>query len=268
MPFADAGDARIFYDVEGDGPPLVFLHGGGSNAAGWFQQVGHFRGSHRCITIDNRCFGKSEPVDPEIYWPKKFAGDVLEVLDLLGVGSAAFVCQSLGGWTGLRLALAHPDRVTHLVVSDSPMGIDSEEAREDAQRFARSIGEEGGDIETAVLDARFRESRPEMVYLYRQISAFNRLNHGPLPMHERTQRLYAPDYVVAKERLRDVSCPTMLIVGATDRIVTPTTMKGFADLIPGARLEIVEGAAHSPYWETPDHFNALVASFLAPAAAA
>lgn len=271
MPFAASGKAKIFFDVDGNGPPLVFLHGGGSNGAGWWRQIGHFRQTHRCIVIDNRCFGRSEPVDPSIYWPKLFVDDVLAVLNRLDIAAAPFVCQSLGGWTGLRLALSHPERITHLVVGSSPMGIESREAMADAQRFARSVGKEGQEIETAALGASFRQQHPELVWLYRQIGAFNRLNDrgdgGPLPVHERTRRLFAPDYVVSKDRLAEVVCPTLLIAGAEDRIVTPRTAKGFADLIPGAEYAQIEGAGHSPFFETPERYNEIVSSFLARHAA-
>ena len=271
MPFAASGEAKIYFDADGEGPPLTFFHGGGSNGAGWWRQIGHFRQTHRCIVIDNRCFGRSEPVDPSIYWPKLFVDDVLAVLDRLEFSAAPFVCQSLGGWTGLRLALSHPERITHLVVSSSPMGIDSREARDDALRFARSVGEEGEDIEATALGASFRQKNPDLVWLYLQIGAFNRLNNrgdgGPMPVQERIRRLYAPDYVVSKERLAEVACPTLLIAGAEDRIVTPRTAKGFADLIPGAEYAQIEGAGHSPFFETPECYNGIVSSFLARHAA-
>ncbi len=267
MTFATSGEAKIFYDVDGEGPPLVFLHGGGSNAAGWWQQIGHFRQTHRCITIDNRCFGRSEPVDASIYCPQRFVDDVVAVLDQERIGATAVVCQSLGGWTGLRLALSHPHRITHLVVSDSPMGIDIPEAKADAQQVGRRWGEERESPDAVALDPAFRQDHPELAFLYRQISAFNRLNDrgdgGLFPVNERLKRLYAPDYVVKAEQLAEVACPTLLIVGANDRIVMPQTMKGFADLIPGAAFVQIEGAGHSPYFETPDRFNEIVSSFLA-----
>ena len=266
MPYAESADAQIFYDVDGDGPALVFLHGGGGNGAAWFQQIGYFRDRYTCIIIDNRCFGRSQPIDPSIYWPKLFGGDVLAVMDKLDIDRAALVCQSLGGWTGLRLALSDPDRITHLVVSDSPMGIDNEAAKADAEAFANRWGKKAANVETEVLNEDFRRENPELVFLYRQISAFNPLNDrglgAPLAAHERVQRYYAPDYVLTEEQVAGVKCPTLLINGAEDIVVTPRTMEGFSKMIPGAEFEEIEGAAHSPYFEKPDRFNEAVSSFL------
>jgi len=59
MPFVDSGGRRIYYERQGEGPAVLFLHGAGSNAATWWQQLPAFGARHTCITMDIRCFGRS-----------------------------------------------------------------------------------------------------------------------------------------------------------------------------------------------------------------
>lgn len=266
MAYAQSGPVRIYYDTVGDGPPLVFLHGGGGNAASWYKQVADFAGSHRCILIDNRGFGRSVPADPDLYWPKEFPNDVVAVLDGLGIGSCPIVCQSLGGWTGIRLALSHPGRVTALVISSSPMGVDVPGALEDGVAFTSSVADKRLDIETAALGEAYRTSDPGGVFLYRQLNQFNPFNDrgdGALfSGKERAKRIFAPDFLLPPAALGDVRCPILLTVGTEDRIATPRTMRAIADALPDAELLEIEAAGHSPYWERPEIFNAAVRDFL------
>src|SRR5262245_28301079 len=122
MPFVERPHAVIYYEVCGDGPPIVFAHGAGGNTLVWWQQVPLFARRHRVLTFDHRGFGRSR-CEPGFEQGRHFADDLIAVLDEAGIDRAAFVCQSMGGWTGLQLALAHPGRVAALVLSGTPAGI-------------------------------------------------------------------------------------------------------------------------------------------------
>lgn len=266
MSYVDSHRARIYYDAVGDGPPLIFLHGGGGNAASWWRQVGEFARDHRCILIDNRGFGRSPLSDSTLYDPKRFKDDVLAVMEREKIEAAAFVCQSLGGWTGLRLALSEPDRVSRLVVSNSPMGVDFPPAIADGKAFTDSLVDKSVDIETAALGQAYRERDPAGVFLYRHLSQFNPYSDRGegtfMSAKERSVRIFAPDYVLPLEALGDVRCPVLLIAGEEDRIVRPATMQTYADRMPNARLIVAPGAGHSPFWETPEFYNQSVRRFL------
>ncbi|QJW83795.1 alpha/beta fold hydrolase [Ramlibacter terrae] len=80
MPFAASGSRNIYYERHGAGPAVLFIHGAGSNAATWWQQLPAFGERHTCITMDVRCFGRSvAPLDE--FALHLFVQDVLAILD-------------------------------------------------------------------------------------------------------------------------------------------------------------------------------------------
>src|SRR5690349_3085849 len=123
MPFVESRGRRIYYERQGEGPAVLFLHGAGSNAATWWQQLPVFGARHTCITMDIRCFGRSvAPV--EEFQLENFTADALAVLDREEIQRATIVGQSLGGMIGLQLALTTPQRIAAFAAVDSSLAID------------------------------------------------------------------------------------------------------------------------------------------------
>ena len=120
MPTIARQDATLYYETHGSGHPLVFIHGGGGNTLAFYQQVMHFRDRYRVITMDLRGFHRSVLAPGVVSHPADFPDDLLAVLDAEGIASAALVCQSLGAWAGLPLAVRHPERVSCLFINGSP----------------------------------------------------------------------------------------------------------------------------------------------------
>ncbi|MBW2292939.1 MAG: alpha/beta hydrolase, partial [Deltaproteobacteria bacterium] len=118
MPVVETTGAKIYYEVHGEGPVIVFAHGAGGNRLSWWQQVPIFQQNYRVICFDHRSFGRSS-CDEGAFHPKYFADDLQAILDAEQVDRAALVCQSLGGWSGLPLALRAPERVASLVLCDT-----------------------------------------------------------------------------------------------------------------------------------------------------
>jgi pimeloyl-ACP methyl ester carboxylesterase len=109
--YVDANNARLWVEDEGDGPAILFLHGGLGDARLWEPVAARLRDAFRCIRYDIRFFGRSEGPDEE--WSA--VDDSVAVLDALDVRRAAAVGLSMGGGIALRLAQQHPDRVTAVV---------------------------------------------------------------------------------------------------------------------------------------------------------
>jgi 3-oxoadipate enol-lactonase len=144
MPFVRHQGRELYHESHGAGPAVLFLHGAGSNAATWWQQLPPFAKDHRCITMDIRCFGRSVAPTSEFTFPL-FVGDVLAVLDELRIERCVIVGQSLGGMIGLRVALQHPERVAAFVACDSTLAVDHPVLLDRLER--RSVAQSGASIE-------------------------------------------------------------------------------------------------------------------------
>ena len=174
MPTIKNNEAEIYYDVTGpaDAPALVFAHGRGGNAASWWQQVPHFADRYRCVTFDHRAFGRSTCA-PENILVRHYVADLEKILEDAEIGEVAIVCQSMGGWTGLRFAIAHPERVRCLVLGNTPGGVMTDALRAHARTRPNTI--ENADFNNYALAPDYHEREPVMGFLYNQIGAFNRL---------------------------------------------------------------------------------------------
>ena len=170
MAIARAQGVDIYYEVHGKGPAVLFCHGAGSNAATWWQQIPAFAERFTCIVYDHRCFGRSACPQSE-FRPKLFPMDALAVLDAAGVEKAVLLCQSLGGITGLRLALDHRHRVAGFISCDSPLAIDHAEMNANIFRFLGSVP--ASEIENRALSPGFIARQPALALLYSQINNFN-----------------------------------------------------------------------------------------------
>src|SRR5690348_1216260 len=106
------------YEVTGSGPTLVFAHGLGGNHLSWWQQVPAFCDRYTCVTFAHRGFAPSStpPGGPD---PNAYAGDLGALLDHLGAADVRIVAQSMGGWTALEYAFAHPARVRAMVLAST-----------------------------------------------------------------------------------------------------------------------------------------------------
>lgn len=132
MPFANNQGIRIHYEVEGQGAPLVLLHGFACTIDNWRQPayVDALRLDYRLILIDARGHGDSDkPHEPEAYRMALMASDITVVLGELGVERAHYLGYSMGGDVGFGVAKLTPERLTSLIVVGShPYGGDPPEA--------------------------------------------------------------------------------------------------------------------------------------------
>lgn len=256
MPFLRSGNAEIYYEVHGEGPPIAFSHGAGGNTLVWYNQVPYFAKDHTVITFDHRGWGRSTCA-PDDKHARFFADDLKAVLDDAGIGPTALVCQSMGGWTGMHFTLDNPDRVSCLVLSGTPGGIATPKVNE-----ARAARERGRTSELdkpipwnephLALAADAFERDPGMAFLYRILSGLNP------PIGDSG----TGDMMISPSRLDGYSTPTLMISGGGDRIFPPDLLEDVSKFIPGATVHSIPQAGHSPYFETPDEFNQVVGKFV------
>ena len=251
MATAQSAGAPIYYETSGEGPALLFAHGAGGNAAIWFQQTAHFANRFNCIAFDHRGFARS-PAPPSTLTAAQFRDDALAVLDAVGVDRAHVVAQSMGGYTALRLALDAPERVASVTLSGTSGGLPNEQPSEALKALVS--GSDSGGI-AATMARATKADQPKMA-LYAAISAFNTaLSFANLADLVRTG---GPSLADAGR----IACPVLFVAGREDPLFPPSLLASYVPHFPNADIQIVEDAGHSPYYEQPEAFNALLNEFL------
>jgi len=229
-------------------PWLAFAHGAGGNHLSWWQQVPIFAPHFRCLTYDQRGWGRS--VCDGVPDPNQFAADLLALLDHVGAQTAALVGQSMGGWTVLGCALQAPQRLTHLVLTGTLGGLTDDAIL--ARLIALHDPRQPFDGRRA-LAADYPQREPLRTFLYESIAGLN----PPL----------APEFLGALIALRyapppSLRAPVCFIAGGRDQLFPPELVRMAHAKIAGAALTMVPDAGHSVYFETPDAFNHTLAKFL------
>jgi 3-oxoadipate enol-lactonase len=242
---------RLYYEVHGEGPAVVFVHGSGGHHAAWWQQVPRFARDHAVVTLDMRGFGNSDALDE--YDSREFPGDILAVLDDAGIDRAVMVGQSIGAAAALKVAVAHPERAAGVVLAHSLGGIADEELA--ALVKADRAEAEKLPVLDRLLTPRFREAEPERTFLFRQMGTFNHAKMADL------RNLTAGGPTL--EEVAASGVPVLFLAGEHDAVLRPQTVRRAHELLAGSHLDVVAGAPHSMYWEEPGKFNDALARFLA-----
>jgi 3-oxoadipate enol-lactonase len=262
MSIAISDAVRIAYEVRGTGEPVLMIHGLGYDRFGWGPAPDLLAEELEVVLFDNRGVGESDaPVGP--YSAPMLAADALAVLDSLGLERAHVVGTSLGGMVAQELVLAHPERVTKLVLAcTTPGGPRAypipERTLEIFAAFATLPVEEAlrRFVENALADETVR-TRPELVEeIYRY-----RLAHRPRPEAWQWQGAASMGFD-AFDRMREIRVPTLVLTGTADNVVDPRNSDLIAKAVPGARLERFEGLGHLFFWEDPERFARMVKEFL------
>lgn len=234
---------------------LLFIHGAGANRAAWWQQFAAFAPTHHVIAYDLPGFGESDAADADRLGEQMIAAAV-DVLADAGAPRARVVCQSLGGWTGVRLALARPDLVEALVLSCTLAGIAHAPGLRSFAEARQNMGTRGP--AALGLTESFIAAHPLMASLYRQMGAFN-----PLADPRLAERLFAEDFLIRPEALSAIAAPVLMISGEHDPIWPPAALAGLVPHFADARQTVIPATGHSPYFEQPEAFSGLLADFFA-----
>ncbi|NNN30296.1 alpha/beta hydrolase [Streptomyces sp. S3(2020)] len=248
MPIADSDGTSIYYERHGSGPAILFVHGSGGHHAAWWQQVAALRDEFTVITIDLRGFGKSDSAMLE-FDGQDFPGDVVAVLDQEDLTDVMLVGQSIGSVAALRAALLRPERVSSVVLGHSLGGISHPELKELA------AADRAEAVKLPVIDRLltkpFQRERADLTFLFQQMGTFNVARMQDL----RNLDTDGPSL----DDIQASGVTVAFLAGEKDAVLGVKTVTRAHELLPGSHLEIVEGAPHSMYWETPGAYNAAVA---------
>ena len=258
--FAAINGTRLRYEVAGSGSPLVLIHGHGLDARMWADQFAPFAAHYRVVRYDLRGFGQSDFVADA---PYAHEDDLAALLDHLGIARAAILGLSSGGAVAIDFALTYPAMTRALIVVDSALGGHawSEEwrarwraIRQTAHAVGTHAANEGWLMHPLFAPA---NEHPAIAARLRQMitdySGWHWRNRDP-------QRGLDPP---AAERLREITAPTLVILGERDvpdfHIIADT----ITQRVPGARKITLPGVGHMANMEAPEQFNREVLGFLA-----
>ncbi|MBI4635022.1 MAG: alpha/beta fold hydrolase [Candidatus Rokubacteria bacterium] len=252
-------DVHLRVRDAGDGtPPLLLLHGLGGSLEIWDSLIPHLEKSQRVIAGDHRGHGGSDkPSGP--YSVGLFARDWIAAMDALGIDRADLLGLSLGGAVAMRIAADHPSRVRALVLVDTwalPHPDFTAMLRERLAHLSR--GDMRAYAEAAipqVYSESFRRGHPDAIDAYRARVA----EADPASLRAAVQAALDHDM---RGDLRRIGAPTLVVVGADDRLTPPFHAEYLGRSVPGAQLVVVPGSGHFPFLEAPREFLDAVLPFL------
>lgn len=240
---------EIYYEVHGEGPPLLLTHGFSATAQMWKGQIDALAPHFQLITWDMRGHGQSDyPDDPAAYSEEATVADMAAILDAVGARDAIIGGLSLGGYMSLAFHLAHPERTRALLIIDTGPGYKKDEAREGWNANALKRADRYDADGLGLLEKGTAETRTAR---HRDATGLAHAARGML-----TQR----DARVI-ESLPNIAIPSLVVVGADD---TPFLAASdyMAGKIPNARKVVIPGAGHAANIDQPAAFNAALLKFL------
>lgn len=263
---------RLAYRDRGAGEPVVLLHGTPSYSYEWRHVVPHVEAAgHRVITYDLLGYGRSErPVgrDTSVAAQTELLG---HLLDALGVDRAAVVAHDIGGAVGQRFAVAHPERVSRLMLIDT-VSYDSwpsdtwrkiiEEGLEDHLRLPQ---EDVDALLTRQLEMTVARGAETMTGdVLEAYLAPHRSAPGRVSFFEHQVRHYDSRYTEeVAGRLASLTMPVRILWGELDRWQPVAYARRLAEDIPGARLTVLPGAGHFVTEDAPERVTEEILDFLA-----
>lgn len=256
MPWIELGSTDIYYVEEGQGQPLVFLHGMSSCAEAWFQQFAHFRGRYRCIAYDSVNHGHSSNSPRDQDEPDR-ADELEAFLAAMSIERPILAGNSMGANTILRWAVRHPGAARALIPSG--MGVPTGDT-------APRIPADPLDKDTLFLPIgdsltdEFKAARPRMYERYLRIrSTATRIEALRHP--RRTTRGLLGDPAELAAGVAKISSPMLIVVGGLDRLVP--WAEHLHRLVPRSEYHVIAGAPHNVYYEAAAAYNARLDQFLA-----
>jgi pimeloyl-ACP methyl ester carboxylesterase len=242
--YAEINGLRMYYEVHGQGRPLVLLHGGLNTIRNSFsKQIPVLAQNHRVIAIEQMAHGHTPDVPGRELSYEGMASDTAALLSHLGILNADLVGWSDGGQVALCLAFTHPELVRRVVVSGVGLGPTPEMLKllADAASVATWWSPEA-----RAEYARVSPDGPEhwSVYVEKGRAMWSR-----------------PTWGISEAELGNINLPVMLVAGDRDVIRIEETARIFR-LIPKAKLYILPGTSHATFQDRPEWMNTMILDFL------
>ena len=250
---------NIFYEVSGDGPPILFVHGLGGTSNVWQPQRAVLSRLFKVITLDLPGSGRSDRSE-RTYTMERWAEQIVALADHLALDKLILVGHSMTTLLAQKVAARYAARLTALVLCGPitelpPAGKDAFVKRAEAVQQSGMIAIADAVLAGALSPAT-REANPALAGLYREMLLAND------PPAYAAQCLALVDGSARADQAQ-IKCPTLILVGDQDAVTPLTNARAIAAAVPSARIRIVPATAHATMLERPEAFNAMIIEFLA-----
>jgi len=222
--YATVNGIKMYYEIYGEGQPLLLLHGNGGSIKGHSGRIEYYKNKYQVIATDSRAHGKTEDIGDSLTY-KNMTKDINDLLEYLNIDSCYIWGQSDGGIIGLRLAFDYPDKVKMLAVFGANVTVDT----------------------TAIY--------PQLFELVDKVIETTTNNH-----EKRLMKLMKYQPQIGYDELSKIKIPVLIMSGDRDAIKLEHAVEIF-NHIENSNLFIMPGATHFGSYEKPDLFNEVLEDF-------
>ncbi len=251
---------NLNYRERGGGTTLALLHAFPLSSEMWEPQLAGLADVCRMVAVDMRGFGRT-PLGGEAYSLDDLAGDLVDLMDRLGVERFVLGGLSMGGYVALACQRRFDDRLQGLLLADTRAGVDAPAARERryqtiAQVEAHGTGELSRTMPGSLLGKTTQAQQPELVA---RVSAWIERTDPAAVIAAQRAMAERPD---ATAQLATIQVPTLVIVGEEDALSPPAEAAAMVRDLPNAQLALIPRAGHLSNLEYPEGFNRAVRDFM------
>jgi len=259
----EANGIDFYYEIHGEGQPLLLLEGLGYGSWMWYKQVKELSAYFKVIIIDNRGVGYTDKPDEE-YSVEMFADDAATVLMKLGITKAHILGVSMGGFIAQQFAVSYPEMVDKLILCSTSFG-GPNSVPIPAETLRMMMNGAGG--ETSSTNAREAVS----VALHSDTSVENTAiidwiikskKENPQPNYAYQRQLMAGASFNGENWTSSIKAETLILAGKGDRVVPYQNAEMLNEKIISSRLELIDKAGHVFFMEEPEKTNQLIIDFL------
>jgi 3-oxoadipate enol-lactonase len=259
MPLTTVNGASIHYETQGEGPPIVFVHGLGGTSNIWHAQRATLSRYFKVITLDLTGSGRSDK-GPRSYSLEQWADDVAGLIDHLQLDQAVVVGHSMGTAIVQKFAAKYPQKTKAIILAGALVEL-GPPGKETFTKRAELVEKEGmigvaDAVLGGALSAGTREGNLALTGLVRELL----LSNCPKCYAGHCRALAAGS---AKADQVNIKCPVLLVVGDQDPVTPLSLQRQIAHAISQAKIRIVPNTAHLTMLECPEAFNQGVLEFLA-----
>lgn len=263
MPYFSSKGLKLYFEHQGEGTPLILLHGFGQHGGSWEPFLSAYAKFFNVIVPDMRGCGRSQAVEPG-FTVAELADDIVSLMDHIEAKTAHVVGWSLGGTVGIELGIGHGDRLVSLSLHSSFAGGRDRYQTNwiDMRRRIIASGDRELDFNTSIIGfftPEFINKYPKRVEEFRQMQ-----NSNPYPptAEGMAGQIAAAQKFEARNRIAFINTPTLITVGSGDRTTLPAQSRLMHESIKGAEFFLFEGGGHNAKFQFPDEFISISLGFM------